>query len=320
MRAIATPSRGPVDRVEVIELPIPAPGAGEVRVKVEASAVNPADFKVATGATGAGFIHAKTSPLMLGYDFSGVVDAAGDSVDGLREGDPVFGHLPYARQNRRGAFAEYVVIGSGEVGRKPEGVPHATAAAAATAGLTALQGLRDRGGLASGGRALIVGASGGVGSLAVLVAKQMGATVAGICSTRAVDFVRELGADEVIDRSKGDPFAGDGTFDVVFDTPAAYSYHRCRRRLAPGGAYVTTLPSVGLVTGKLAALLSSRRCLLVVVKSTTADLEQLGAWLEAGMKIPIETSYPIRDAASAIAEIGGGGRAGRIILDVAGGW
>src|SRR5690606_35132239 len=120
---------------------------------------------------------------------------------------------------RRGAYAEYVIASATEVAKKPGGVGHDKAAAAATAGLTALQGLRDRGGLREAGRALIMGASGGVGSLAVVVGKQLGAMVTGVCSTGAVELVRQLGADEIIDRSKKDPLQGEATYDVVFDTP-----------------------------------------------------------------------------------------------------
>src|ERR1700678_2273256 len=135
MKAIAAPDYGPLERLAEIDVPMPTPGRGEVRVRVVASALNPADFKVILGTLK--FLHARNRPLIVGYDFSGTVDAVGTSVTGISVGDDVFGFLPYGPGNNRGAFAEALIAKHDEIEVKPKGVSHATAAAAATTGLTA---------------------------------------------------------------------------------------------------------------------------------------------------------------------------------------
>jgi len=266
------------------------------------------------------FLHAKSFPLVPGYDLAGEVESVGENAGNLAVGDLVFGHLPYSGKNRQGTFAEKVAVPAAEVGRLPASVPYESAAAAATAGLTALQGLRDRGRLASGGRALVLGAAGGVGSVAIGVARKLGARVTAACTPAAADFVRGLQPDEVVTRAHGEPIGLDGPFDVVFDTPAAYGYVACRRMLAPHGAYVTTLPTGALVVGKLMTLMSSRRAALLVVKSRREDLELLGRWLAEGMAVPIDSRFRVADAGRAIDRLGQGGMRGRVVVDVAGGW
>lgn len=319
MKAIATHAPGSTADLKVTEVPVPTPGPGEIRVRVIAAAVNPADHKVATGAGGAGFIHAKVFPQIAGYDLSGTVDAVGEGVSDLQVGDAVFGHIPYAGTTKHGTFAELATIAADAVAKKPEGIPHETAAALATAGLTALQSLRDKAGVVSGSHVLVVGASGGVGSLAVVVGKRLGAEVTGICGEDAADFVRGLGADEVIARST-DPFAQGPRWDAVLDTPNALGFFTARRGLRPGGTYMPTLPSPAMVLGKLVSLVTSQRMRFVVVVSRRADLETLAGWTEDGMAVPIEARYPVRDAAKAIDEIARGGRRGRIAIEVADGW
>ena len=259
MKALGTTSLGNLSSLSVIEVPEPVPRRGEVRVRVHATAVNPADIKIVRWSGPARFLHAKVSPLVPGYDLSGVVDAVGDGVTDLGMGDEVFGHLEYSGKNRQGAFAEWVTMDAMHLARKPTGVDHRQAAAAATVGLTALQALRDKASLESGARLLVIGAAGGVGSFAVQIGKRMGAHVTGVCSTYAVDFVRELGADVVIDRKKQDVFTGGDTFDVVFDTTGSQRYGECRRVLGSEGVFVTTLPSLSFVGGKLSSAFSSRR-------------------------------------------------------------
>ncbi len=319
MLAITASSIGSLDALEVTDLPLPEPGPGEVRVRVCASAVNPADLKVLEGQFFGRFLHSVKPPVVMGYDLSGVIDAVGSGVDDLAVGDAVWGHQQYEGATVHGCFAEATVIAAGAVAPVPEGVDHATAAASATAGLTALQALRDKAGL-SGGRALIIGASGGVGSIAVGVAGRLGAEVSAVCSTHAVDLVRDLGAVRVIDRKAEDPLASGGPYEAVFDTPAVHSYGAVRHLLAPGGAFVTTVPGLGLALGKLQALVTGRRCEFVVVHSRRADLELLGGWLVDGLEVPIDSRYPVKDVARALQALQKGGRTGRIVVDVEGGW
>jgi NADPH:quinone reductase len=319
MRAMAIPSYGPVDQMKLIELPTPEPGAGQVRVKVHASAVNPSEQKVATGSTK--FLHGRDFPMVLGYDFSGVVDRLGAGVATVAEGDEVFGFLPYSGSNKLGAFAEYTLSMASGLTRKPASVSHAVAAAAATPAITALQSLRDLGRLPSGGRTLIIGASGGVGALGVGVAKNLGAEVLAVCATHAVDFVKGLGAAVVIDRNKEDPLrVAKGPFDVVFDTAAVSSWSATRHLLGRGGVYVTTLPGPAIVFQLGLCLFTATRAKLVIVKNRADDLALLGRWLTEGLKVPIDSTVPVRDVVAGIKRMAAGGMRGRISVDVIGGF
>lgn len=320
MRALAADGVGGTERLKVAEVPAPVAGPGQVLVRVHAAAINPADHKVLAGELSGRFLHARVLPLVLGYDYAGVVEAVGDGVTGSAPGDRVFGHLPYRRGNRQGTLADLVAVPAGEVGPLPAAVSFEIGAAAATTGLTALQGLRDLARLSSGGRVLVLGAAGGVGSIAIGVARKLGAQVTAVSSPGAADLVRTLGADEVVARAHGEPLALPGPFDVVFDTPAAYGYLAVRRMLARRGTYLTTLPTAGLVAGKLMTLLSARRAALVVVAPVRADLEVLGSWLGEGLPVPIDSRFPVADAGRAIDRLAQGGMRGRVVVDVAGGW
>jgi len=322
MRAMGVPFAGALDKLGPVEIEPPAVGAGQVAVRVIAAALNPADTKVMSGELAGRALHGRSKPLVTGYDFSGIVEARGDGVTDLTDGAEVFGFLAYASKNKQGSFAERIAIDRAAVARKPPAISHATAAASATPGLTALQSFRDKARLKSGGRVLVIGAAGGVGSVAIGVARALGAHVTGVCSTYAVELVRELGADDVVDRRERDPRSLTGPFDAVLDAAAAYSYASTRHMLAPDGAYVTTLPSAGWIGGKLMTLASKRHCHLVVVKSVAADLELLAGWMagDAKLRVPIDATFPIRDLAKAIDRFAKGELRGRIAIDVDGGW
>jgi len=319
MRALVSPAYGPLESLKIIDLPTPEPGPGQVRIRVLASALNPADFKSVTGE--AKILHARIFPMVVGFDFSGVVDAMGKNVSGLKQGDEVFGHLPYGRATRLGAFAEYTLANANALAKKPAGISHAIAAASATAGLTSLQSLRDIGKLTSGGHVLIIGASGGVGSVAVGIAQKLGARVTAICATHAVNFVTDLGADEVIDRLKVAPMqTARGSFNVVFDTAAASSWKESRHLIGKGGAYVTTLPSIGFLWDKLCSIVTHSRAHFVIVKPRPQDLDLLGSWLSQGLKVPIFQTVKVKDVAAGLKRLQAGAVHGRIAVDVAGGW
>lgn len=320
MRAMAWPARGPSARPQAVELDSPEPGPGAVRVRVVASAVNPADLRVTRGELVGRILHASTKPLVVGYDFSGTVDRCGDGVADLAPGDDVFGFLPYAPGTRQGAFAEFIAAGRTALARKPPAVPHEIAAAAATPAITALQCLRDLGRLPPSGRVMIVGAAGGVGSLAVGIARRLGAEVVAVCSGYAAEFVRGLGANEVVDRRTRDPLTVAGPFDVVLDAASAYGYFACKHLLGPRGRYVATLPSPGILLGMLAASFSERKCAFIEVKPVAADLALIAEWLADGLTVPIDSRFPVRDVAEGLDRLARGEMRGRIAIAVAGGF
>ena len=315
---MAASAYGPLEGLGQIEVPLPTPGRGEVRVRVVASALNPADYKVLLGTMK--FLHGRNRPLIVGYDFSGTVDAVGPEVTARSVGDEVFGFLPYGPFNKRGAFAQALIAKCEEIASKPKGISHETAAAAATTGLTAIQSMRDLGRLpASGGQVLVTGASGGVGSISVGVANKLNASVTAVGSGMGLEIARRLGAASVLDRTQADlPGNIHERFDVVFDAAAAFRWRKWRGTLKTGGAFVTTLPSFAFAVDKAASLFARTRVHFVNVKSRPADLELLAGWLEEGLEVPLATSIPVRDLAKGLAQLQKAG--GRISVRVADGF
>ncbi|MGI9658790.1 MAG: zinc-binding dehydrogenase, partial [Gaiellaceae bacterium] len=232
----------------------------------------------------------------------------------------VWGHLAFSPTQKQGAFAEYVTLASEALAAKPDDVPHHVAAAAPTVSMTGLQSLRDLGRLGQGSNAMIIGAGGGIGAVAVGIGKRLGGHVTAVCSTPDVERVRALGADAVIDRKTSDALAAQSSYDVVFDTPAVHSYGQCANTLRAGGTYVTTLPDAALIMGMARALFSSKRCRFVQVASKRADLELVGQWLSDGLEVPIDSRHPISDLAAALRRQSERGRSGRVVVDVADAW
>jgi len=318
MKAIAAPGYGPLESLALLDVPLPVPGRGEVRVRVVASALNPADHKVVLGTLK--FLHARNRPLIVGYDFSGTVDAVGPSVTEVSVGDDVFGFLPYGPGNARGAFAEAVVARCDEIAVKPKGVSHEIAAAAATTGLTAIQSIRDLGRLpARDGQLLVTGVSGGVGSIAVGIGRKLNAAVTAVGSGKGLELAKRLGAVEVLDRTTR-PLPGDlhERFDVVFDPSAAYRWREWRGALKPGGAFVTTLPSLTFAADKISSLFAGTRVHFVNVKSRPDDLRLLATWLEEGLEVPLASTIPVREVAKGLAQLQKSG--GRVSVRVADGF
>lgn len=314
MRAYASDKFGTVGDLRIMDLPTPTPGPGELLVEVHAAAVNPADLKVLEHRDGGSFLHAGKFPLILGFDFSGVVAAAPGGTHAV--GDAVFGFLPYARSTRTGTYADFVVVAASGVGPRPQSLSHAAAAAAATSATTALQGLR-KGRIAEGKTVLINGASGGVGSYAVQIAKCLGATVTATCSAAKQAFVTAQGADRVIDYRATPLAALRERFDLVFDVASTSSYGGCAHLLAPGASYITLLPSAGLVVGMARSLFSSRRCAMVVVKPVAADFAQLAAWFDAGKLVPqLDATYPLAELPAALERQRSGEVRGKLAISI----
>jgi NADPH:quinone reductase len=315
MRAMAIPGYGPLDQLKPITLPEPKPGADEVLIRVHASALNPAYYKVILGKVK--FLHARNFPMVLGYDFSGVIESLGQNVANYKIGDEVFGFLPYSLTNRKGAFAELVTAKAVEIGLKPPTVSHIQAAAAATPGATVLQSLVNLGEIQKGYSVLITGASGGVGSLGIWIATKLGASVTAVGSGPGLELAKKLGAVVTLDRKTTNPLtSGLGPFDIVFDAAAAHRWKHARRLLKPGGAYVTTLPSLQFAADKLVSLCSRTRVSIVLVKSRPSDLQQLSAWLSTGLEVPIDSVIAVKDVAAGLNRLMNGNSLGRIAVQV----
>lgn len=301
MQAVVIDAYGPSDRLQLREVDRPEPGPGQVLIRVRAASVNPIDWKTREGKLRA--MLRLSMPTVLGVDVAGEVEAVGPAVTRLKVGDAVFAMLdPRAG---RGSYAEYTTADESATALKPEGLGFEEAAAIPCAGLTALQSLRDLGGLASGGSALINGASGGVGSFAVQVARALGANVAGVCGAGSQEFVRGLGADPVLDYARDDYARRPERYDVVLDAAAASSFTDAAKVLKPRGVYVTTLPMPGALfwsaVGAVARLFGpGKRAKLVMARPRAADLDTLGRWAAEGKVRPVVAEvFPLAETKAA---------------------
>ncbi len=320
MRAIVRDRFGSADLRE-IERPIAADD--EVLVRVRAASVNPADWYSMMGTPYLGRIQMglrKPKSNRLGVDFAGQVEAVGKDVTQFRPGDEVFG-------GRDGSFAEYVAVREERaIVLKPANVTFEQAAGVGVAGLTALQGLRDKGQIQPGQKVLINGASGGVGTFAVQIAKSFGAEVTGVCSMRNVDLVRSLGADHVIDYTREDFTRSDRRYDLLFDVAGSRSWSECRRILNPKAILVIVgAPKGNRVVGPLGhvvklllgGLRSSQKAVFFIAKFNKADLEVLRDLLEAGKVTPVvDRRYELSEIGDAFRYLGEGHAQGKIVVTV----
>ena len=295
------------------EVEKPEPAEGEVLVRVHATSLNAADWY---GLNGRPLVARALMGLRKpksgesGRDFAGVVEAVGAEVEGLAPGDEVYGC-------QGGAFAEYVVAGKA-VERKPANLSFEEAAAVPVAAFTALQGLRDHGGVRPGQQVLVNGASGGVGTFAVQIAKALGASVHAVCSSRNVDQARDLGADRVFDYTREDFTRSGARYDVVFDNAGNRSWLSMRRVLAPnatvvlvGGPRKRMLGPLGhTIRIMLASKLGGRKAVFFIAKPNRDDLGRLRDLIEAGKVTPvIERRFELEQIADAMHEMNGHARA-----------
>ncbi|MFF3466934.1 NADP-dependent oxidoreductase [Streptomyces sp. NPDC002619] len=309
MRAISQDTLGEPDVLHEIEVERPGPGAGQILVAVHAAGVNPTDWQHRRH----GFFLGEP-PFTLGWDVSGVVEAVGLGVSLFQPGDEVFGMLPYPYGV--GAYAEYVTGPVRAFVPKPARLGHVEAGALSLAALTAWQALVDTARVQPGQRVLVLGAAGGVGHLAVQIAKARGAYVIGTASTAKSDFVRGLGADEVIDYRTTDVVKEAHDIDLVLDLVGGDDRLRSLETLRPGGILVSTLPAdFGEVTERATEL--GVRAAAVFVEHDQAGMAGIAALAESGRLRPhVFATYPLAEAAKAHAEGETGRATGKLVLTV----
>jgi len=321
MNAVVSRCYGPPEVLKLERVARPIPADDQMLVRVRAAAVNPLDWHVMRGepyplrlSAGLG------APIdaAMGVDFSGTVEAVGKSVTRFKPGDEVFG-------GRTGAFAEYVVVReSRAVALKPANVSHEEAAAVPVAALTALQALRGEGKLQAGQKVLINGASGGVGTYAVQLAKVMGAEVTGVCSGRNVEMVRSLGADHVIDYTKEDFTRGETRYDLVVDNIGNHGVSDVVDVLAPKGIYVivgapSDDPWIGAISAPIRASLYSpftdHEIKFFIAQMPQSDMEYLASLMRDGkLRSVIDRRFPLAETAEAIRYLETGRARGKVIL------
>lgn len=313
MKAYIIKKYGTIGDIAQAEIDDPTIGNDEVRVRVKSAAINPADIKVITGKNGGKFIHSGKSPIGLGFDYSGVINDTGVEVSQFKQGEEVFGFLPYSRKTKQGSFADFVVVKSDTLAKKPSSIAHAEAATAPTTASTALQALVDIGGIKQGQKILVNGASGGVGSYAVQIAKSHEAEVWGICSESNLDYIKSIGADHALDYKKTALKDLAEKFDIILDAVSNSSFAECSGILAPKGVYITLLPSLGFVTGKIQSMFSTRKCALCFAQPRTADLAKIAKMIdEEVISAPVSDTYPIAELQAALEKFNAGGVKGKI--------
>jgi NADPH:quinone reductase-like Zn-dependent oxidoreductase len=326
MKAIVQDRFGPPDVLEPRDIERPAVGDDDVLVRVRAAAVNPLDWHLMRGSPYIARLQAglrKPKDSVLGADVAGQVEAVGKHVTKLQPGDEVFGSL-FGRGF--GAFAEYVSVSDDLLELKPANLSFDQAAAVPVAALTALQGLRDHGRIEPGHKVLIIGASGGVGTFAVQIAKSFGAEVTGVCSTRNVDMVRSIGADRVIDYTQEDFAQAEQRYDLIFQLAGTGSPSDHRRALTSEGTLVLSSGEsdgrwIGPVDRVIKALLSSpfvrQRMVSFTVKPNKADLQFLKELIEAGKVTPvIDRTYSLSEVRDAIGYLEEGHTQGKVVITV----
>jgi NADPH:quinone reductase-like Zn-dependent oxidoreductase len=320
MKAIVRTLYGSLDALQFAEVATPTPADNEVLIKLRAASVNPLDLFLMKGAPWNRVIPGLRTPKheIIGCDIAGRVEAVGRNVRQFLPGDEVFGVTGFEGNG----FAEYVCAMEEKVGPKPANLSFEEAAAVPIAASTALQGLRDKGRIQPGHRVLIEGASGGVGTFAVQIAKSFGAEVTAVCSTRNVDTARSIGADHVIDYSQVD-FARSGQrYDLILAANAHHSVFDYRRALSPGGIYVAAGGGVvrileALLLGPWLSLIGRRKIGFFLANINQRDLAFLKDLLESGKIVPvIDRRYPLSDAAGALRYLAEGHAQGKIVLTV----
>ena len=303
--------------LELRELEVPEPPEGGVLVRVRAVSLNRGDFYTVAGRPwlvrlSGGAVRPKEP--RVGWDFAGTVEAVGSDEPDLKVGDEVFGVRP-------GAFGEYVSVSDG-VAPKPSNLSFEEAAALPVAGLTALQGLRDKAQLRAGQKVLVNGASGGVGTFAVQVATALGAQVTAVCSARNLEQALALGADRVIDYTQEDFTNGGEQYDVLFDVAGNRPWRASKRVLAPGGVLVQAgapreHPVGHIAATRLASIGSGRKVVLFVAKATRAELRLLAELAQTGKLRPvIEQRHLLGELPEALAYVGQGHSRGKVVVTV----
>ena len=322
MKAIVYRCYGSTDVLEFEDVEKPAPADDEVLVKVVAASVNPLDWHFMRGTpyllrlmSGLG----APDDTGLGVDFAGTVEAVGSNVKRFKPGDEVFG-------GGNGAFAEYLTVGEdGPLAMKPANLSFGQAASVPIAALTALQALRDTGKLEPGQKVLINGASGGVGTFAVQIAKSFGAEVTGVCSTRNVEMVRSIGADHVFDYTKEDYTESGQRYDLIIDMVGNHSLSANRRALKPEGIFVIVGGGkgnwLGPMMNPIKALLMSpfvdQEFVMILAQLHQDDLAILGDLMQAGKVTPvIDRRYPLSEVPAALRYSEEGHAQGKIIIDL----
>jgi NADPH:quinone reductase-like Zn-dependent oxidoreductase len=325
MKVILHTKYGPPDELQLHEVATPIPKHNEVLIKIQATSVTTSDCNIRNLTFVPNYLHLpirlqfgfyKPKNQIIGFDLAGEVEAAGRDVKRFKLGDPVFGTTEPAY----GAHAEYICLpAEGVLAIKPANMTYEEAATIPVIANTALHFIRDMGNIQAGQKVLINGASGGVGTFAVQLAKYYGAEVTGVCSTTNIEMVRSLGADQVIDYTKEDFTETGQTYDVIFDAVGKSSFSRCKSSLKKNGFYLVTLPKLSVLLQVLwTSLIGSQKVKMEGAPARLDNLLFLKERIEAGeLKTVIDRTYPLAEIAEAFRYVEQGHKKGNVAITVA---
>ena len=313
MKAIVLDEFGSVDVMQLRDVDKPEPDAGQVRVAVRATNVNPIDWKMREGQMAARY--GSDFPMILGWDCAGVVDAVGEGVTNFAPGDEVMARSDIGTGR---CYAEYAILNTSTTVLKPASLSFAEAGALPLVGLTVVNSLINCASLESGQRVLVIGASGGVGTLAVQIAKNLGAHVTAVCSGKNVELVASLGADAVVNYESENPLQADCPYDIVYDCVGAYTYIDAQSVLTPRGTYLTLVPVPDIdffVPGQ--SEWEPGKGYFVAWFPTAPDLQLLANWADSGqLRAVIDSTYSLADIRAAHLRSETERAVGKIVIEV----
>jgi NADPH:quinone reductase-like Zn-dependent oxidoreductase len=318
MKAVIYEKYGSPEVLELREIDKPSVVDDEILVKIHAASIQQTDIRFRTGTPFlarvlAGLLKPKNQ--ILGCDYSGIIEATGKNINEYNVGDDVYGQL----DARTGTHAEYISVSTKEVSPKPKNLTFVEAASVGVAGIIALQCLRDHGKIQQGQKVLINGASGGIGTFAVQIAKSFDTEVTGVCSTTNLEMVKSIGADHVIDYTKEDFTERVDEYDIIFDAVRKNTFANCKNALTSKGIYVTTEfgPTI-MLQMKMNSNPNGKRMVGMLMKVDMEDLAFLSELIEAGkIKPVIDRTYPLEEIADAHRYVEKGHAKGKVIIEIA---
>lgn len=313
MKAVVIREYGSPEVLQYQEVEPPKIKPDQLLVKVRATCVNPVDWKIRKGMLK--LITGNKFPMILGFDLSGDVVEVGSQVTRFKPGDAIYGNVGLLG----GAYAELAAVPEKSVALKPTNMTYEEAASVPVAALTALQALQDLAHIQPGQTVLINGASGGVGTFAVQIAKALGAEITAVCSTKNSDLVKSLGADRVIDYTQQDFTQDTAQYDIILDAVAKQSFSSCKQVLKPNGIYVNTLPTPEtIVQSVLTAFIPGKKAKFILETARSQDLLYLKELIEAGkIRSVIDRTFPLQELAAAHAYSESERAVGKIAITVA---
>lgn len=313
MKAVVFNKYGSNEVIEVRQMPLPVPEVDDVLIKVHAASINPVDWKIRQGMTK--ILTGFRFPKILGSECAGEIAATGRNIKEFKEGDRVIG-VPGIR--RLSAFAEYVCVNEKNTFKKPESISYGEASTIPIAGLTALQSLQKLGHISRNSRVLVNGASGGVGTFAVQIAKIFGAHVTAVSSGPNEPLLKEIGADVIVDYTREDFTKSDEHYNIVFDTVSKRSFSECKVVLAAHGVYINTLPVLSMLLYQYGiGFLMNKKARSIIVRPNAADMEWMRKQIEARkIRIIIDRAYSLDQIVEALAYSETGRARGKVVLKV----